>query len=242
MTIEPIAVEAGCVCYRVDKVGAFTLGWDHTAYPHRADTDRVLVRMGAADGTEVGYPYRNRVHEWPEAPRINTITLVGNAFVKVQTVIDYWAGPADEDRWAWWLQADRLVPGVHGAQRLPDKTQRKAARIVAGLVDDYLHRDDADQLLHAHHVHHAPARIAKHREHLAQVQAEIAQWHARAVHEQGLLEAQAALLDLDSVDGAPLPDPLTGRPGWRDYRQALTREGGKFLIDTVGASPSRTAA
>jgi len=216
--------DAGRVEYDVDKVGTFTLGYCTSTYAGYDDQARLEVGFGR--WREDHHPGRGGLLQ--DAPCINTITLIGGTSFDPAQALAYLTDPDD---WAGWLTVLRSEHGhtVHA----PWATCARTAYIVARLVQDFLERPDAPDLLAAHRRHLAPARIAAHRDHLRAVVDELDEWNTRAALEQQLLEIQEALL----ADTPPPPQPAP--PAWRDYHRAATRGGETFLLGTVGATRPR---
>lgn len=215
--------DGGQVVYEVDKVGTFTLGFDHASYPRGDDEERLHVAYGEWDGR--GHCYRDR--PLPHAPVVNTITLVGGSFFDPAEALAF----LTEEKlrpWVGWLRPSRVVD--RWAVDVPDRTRARVGMLVARMTQDFLERDDYAELLHAHRARHAPDRAAAHQANLARVEREIAEWIHRRDHEQLLLRTQQLLLDGNEpgrIDLAP--------PPWRDYQSAATRDGEAFLIATVGS-------
>ena len=216
--------DAGRVEYDVDKVGAFTLGYCTSTYA--GYDDQASLEVGFGRWREDHHPGRGGLLQ--DAPCINTIPLFGGTSFDPDQALTYLTDPDD---WAGWLTVLRREHGhtVHA----PWATCARTAYIVARLVQDFLERPDAPDLLAAHRRHLAPARIAAHRDHLRAVVDELDEWNTRAALERQLLEIQEALL----TDTPPPPQPAP--PPWRDYHRAATRGGETFLLGTVGATRPR---
>lgn len=217
--------DTGRVEYDVDRVGAFTLGYCSSAYAGYDDQARLEVGFGRwrAD------THPGRAGVLPEAPTINTITLIGGTSIDPDHALAFLT---DQDDWAGWITVHRSEHGhtVHA----PWATAARTAYIVARLVQDFLERPDAPDLLATHRRHCAPHRAAAHRDHLTGVLEELTEWRARQATEEQLLAIQEAIL----ADTPPPPRPEP--PPWRDYQRAATRGGEAFLLGTLGAThPSR---
>ncbi len=213
--------EAGQVIYEVDKVGTFTLGFDHASYPRADDEERLHVAYGAWDGH--GHCYRDRA--LPNAPVVNTITLVGGSFFDPAEALAFLT--QESRTWAGWIRPSRLVD--RWAVDVPDRTRARVGWVVARVTQEFLEREDYPELLRAHRARHAPARAAAHHQNLERVQREIGEWIQRRDHEHQLLQLQQLLIEGAEADPAELTPPP-----WRDYRTAATRDGEEFLIATVG--------
>lgn len=227
LTFTATRLEAGCVAYTVDKVGTFTLGWDPDSYPHRPDTDRILLRYGL--GTARFWPAS---YDLPDKPTINRVTLAGYEYVPVDKALAYLDDP---DHWPYWLHPQRVPAASTGTSRQspPDATRARAAHIVAHLVDDFLHRLDLDDITIDHLQALAPDRIDTHQINLLRAETELAEWTTRRDHEHAMIAAQQALLGNPTSD---LVDPWRSRPAWRDYSAAATPDGQQFLLATQGVT------
>ena len=228
-------VDDGWVVYEVARVGTFTMGFNPAAYrcqDYESDGENLRVIYGeiTADGLE---NLASTATAWPGAPRVNGITLHGSSCFKRADALAH-LEPMDEagcedvcGRWSGWLGVWRGSPRVS----VPSKTRDRVAHIVAVLATDFVSRDDAGEILAAFRRAMAPQRVEAHRDELALVHREIAEWLARARHVEQLLAGQEAILEGDDC-----PQALGPRPQWRDYRSALTRDGESFLLQTVGAT------
>lgn len=214
--------DSGQVAFVVDRVGTFTVGFDHASYPRRDDDERLHVAYGDWDGQ--GHCYPNRA--LPHAPVVNTITLVGGSFFDPQEALAFLG--QDSRSWVGWLRAARLAD--RWTIDVPDRTRARTGLIVACLTEEFLERPDYAELLHAHRIHHAHDRASTHRENLARVDREVDEWVQRRDHERRMLDAQELL-----IDGGGARQTLIVPPTWRDYQSAATREGQAFLIATVGS-------
>lgn len=226
-TYTATSTDRGRVEYDVDRVGTFTLGFDHAGYPHTHDDERLYVAYGRWDGTST--PGRDRA--LLDAPTVNRITPVGGSWFAPEEALAH-LGQDAEWRWSGWLSAFRCFGD--STIYVPERTRDRLAQIVATLAQDLLERADYDELLHTHRARLAPDRARAHREHLKAVQEELDDWSARVAHEERMLQIQEQLARGERWEYAAPPAPR-----WRDYRHATTRGGQTFLIGTVGAQVRR---
>lgn len=227
ITFAATATDSGRVEFDVDRVGTFTLAFGSSGYPYDCDDQRLEVAYGRWDDEESA----GRLRELPDAPVINGVRLAGGSFFDPNQALAHLRDL--DDPWCGWLSVYRRRDGH--SEMVPWRTKDRVVFIVARLVEAFLDRDDVAELLAAHRAHHAPARIARHRENLRAVGVEIREWLRRQALEESQLQRQLGFADL-SRDEA-VADP--GSPPWRDYATAATRDGEAFLIATVGATRPR---
>lgn len=226
----------GQVGYDVARIGRFTIGYGahrrHTAYD---DSAYLVVTYG--DGTGGGDFYTTCTLRHPDAPTIFGITLIGKSVIDTDRVMEYLAAEPHQ-RSPWWISPSRYDKDGHLVD-VPDRTHGHVARIVAALVEDFLDRPDAEQLLAAHRHHHAADRAADSRTFLAEIDREIALWEQLRHRELAAMASQEALArgeDTTPTQSSPVcREPADGP--W----QPLTIAGERYLR-ACGLSADGSAA
>jgi hypothetical protein len=173
--------ELGIARYRVSEHdGTYSLGFDSGHYHQDCCQERPIeLTYGVA--TESPFTHR---HE--DRPSIYRVILADRAVYHPSAMSDrhYWLTVRRDDGTAssWNPEA-------------PDGTRKRAADTVRALTRDLLARPWYAELVKAHDRHHAPYRLARHREAIAQLEPEIAdlarQWSA----EHEALARQRAIID-----------------------------------------------
>ena len=186
--------EHGCVQYALARIGTFTIGWYADRYACDDETSALHIRYGAATGAAGEFEPRGG---WPDPPRIFRQQLYGASVVDVHAVLAHHPGST-----ASWIRVRRRTD--HGISLALDGTTRRVADIVAQLGEQFLHRDDVDDLLTAQRPTHALARITAHRASLALARRRRAEIDERIAQEERGLAAQYAVLaasELTTVGG-----------------------------------------
>lgn len=225
----------GQVGYDVARIGRFTIGYgSHRRHAAHDDTTYLVVTYGENTSDDF---YASCTLAHPDAPTLFGITLVGKSVIATEQVMEYLANEPHQ-RSAWWITPTRHDRSGHLVD-VPDRTRSHVAYIVAALVEDFLDRPDAEQLLTAHRHHHAADRAADSRARLAEIDREIALWNQLRHRETAALASQEALArgeDAPPEQASPIHrGPADGR--W----QPLTIAGERYLR-TSGLSADGTTA
>lgn len=230
-TVQAIPTETGSVEYIVPTVGTFTISYAssrwHAAYD---DTTRLEVTYG-----RISQPSREECQDqpiWlrpgmrhPHAPVLYGVELRGSSVIDVDDALAH-SARSPEERSAYWIRILRVDP-EQAYREAPPGAHRRAADIVADLVEDFLTRPDAVQLLEEHRRHLAPQRAAETAAHLREIEREIELWTTLRDREQRLLDQQNAWAH------GHTPAPLTPQHLPADQAparwSALTTDGQRYI-------------
>lgn len=229
--VQAIPTESGTVEYTVPTVGTVTIGYgssrSHAAYD---DTTHLAVTYGHAGQTcqdeHEGQPVWLRPGmRHPGAPVLYGVELLGSSIIEAADALAHAALPPQE-RTTGWIRVLRVDP-EQPCREVPPGTHKRIADLVADLVEDFLTRPDAEQLLEEHRRHLAPQRVTETAAHVKDLEHEIELWTRLREREQRLLDQQNAWANGETpapLDPQHLPaDHAPAR--WR----ALTNEGRHYV-------------
>lgn len=178
--------ELGVARYRVaEHDGTYSLGFDAGHYPHTCCAERPIE---LTYGIAAASPFQHR-HQ--DRPSIFRVILADRAVFHPAAMTDrhYWLNVRRDDGSgsSWYPEA-------------PDGTRKRAADTVRALAGDFLARPWYPRLIEAHDRHHAPYRLAGHRDAIGRLEPELADLARRWAAEREGLARQRAIID-------SLPDP-----------------------------------
>lgn len=186
--------EYGRVVYQVAGVGAFTLQVDPRS---RAGEDGAGWRVNVTYGRVEGPQRYLRSRELPDRPVVCRVELEGGAVFSVDTM------RADVGRSSRWLACYRSGGGT-----APDGTRNRTADIVHTLVNDWVARDDWEELRSYQDWHLAPGRRADYARAIDTLNGKVAKLlQELAVNHRGYT-TQAAILGETTPRPARFPDPV----------------------------------
>lgn len=168
--------------YRVEGIGVFIIEPNPSDYP--APARHLYIQYG--DDAEPGdYRARNGYRPRPNAPVINTITLIGGAGVDPDR--------ADPTRHHWLVVRRRIDD--YSSRSAPDATALRTAQIVHALITHHQARPDLEKVKAAHARALAPARLRDHQRTIAHLTDRIAELRDQLAAAQHAADAQQALIN-----------------------------------------------